>query len=584
VKTVKLHVSEGSDYTQITALLKESKALLHQNSGKSYELAYQALMSARKHKSTPLIAASLIQKGKVYAVIGQNQNAIIDLKEAIHLFTDLDLPHKASDAYKSLGTVYKNMGEYTLALDNYQRSLRYDPDNSTALANIGNLYKYLNNFNKAIEYLERSVQLYNPDKEDISVKAGRIINLATTHLENDSLETANELLEEAKAITEKINHKSYHALCEANIGLIRIEEKKYSEAEQLLSSSLSAFKELNNSTGEQIALHSLARIYKQTGDSSKAAEFLVMSLLLAKKLQSKSSIMHCYQELTEVYENLGDYKQALSYHKLFSEEKSKIINRNKFLKIAELETKAAVEELETQNRQLVQEKEELQYIKEEAEQFAYIIAHDLREPLNTIRNFSRLLYNQEGAQLSVEGKQFYNFIDGSIDTMDIMIRNLLDFARVGKNNYTLENVSLESALLKVKDILAFTIKDKGVRIMSTQLPMLKANEALVSQLLQNIISNSIKFTEDALPRIIIKSTPKGKFHHISIKDNGIGIPEVELENVFDLFYKAKNTENYKGSGIGLATCKKIVEKFGGKIWIESLPEQGCTFHFTLPKA
>lgn len=584
MKTVQLHVSEGGDYSQITALLKESKSLLQENPGKAYGLAHDALMAARKHKSKPLIAASLIQKGKVYAIIGQNQNAIIDLKEAIHIYTDLDLHHKASDAYKSLGTVYKNMGEYTLALDNYQRSLRYDPDNSTALANIGNLYKYLNNFGKAIEYLERSIALYNPDKEDISVKAGRIMNLATTHLENDSLEIANKLLEEAKGITEKINHKSYYALCEANIGLIRIEEEQYPEAKKLLSSSLSTFKELNNSTGEQIALHSLARIFKQTGDSEKAAEFLVMSLLLAKKLQSKSSIMHCYQELTEVYENLGDYKQALGYHKLFSEEKSKIINRNKFLKIAELETKAAVEKLENQNRQLVQEKEELQFIKEETEQFAYIIAHDLREPLNTIRNFSRLLYNQEGTNLSAEGKQFYNFIDGSVDTMDTMIKNLLDFARVGKSDYVSEKVLLENVLHKVKDILAFTIKEKGVRIMSTELPVLQVNEALLSQLLQNIISNSIKFTEDASPRIIIKSTPKGKFQHISIKDNGIGIPEVELENVFDLFYKAKNTENYKGSGIGLATCKKIVEKFGGKIWIDSLPEQGCTFNFTLPKA
>lgn len=584
MKTVKLHVSEGSDYTQITSLLKESKALLHENSGKSYQFAHEALMAARKHKSKPLIAASLVQKGKVYAILGQNQNAIIDLKEAIHIYTELDIPHKASDAYKSLGTVYKNMGEYTLALDNYQRSLRFDPENPTALANIGNLYKYLNNFGKAIEYLERSIQLYNPDVEDISIKAGRLINLATTHLENDSLDIANKLLEEAKGITEKINHKSYRALCEANIGLIRIEEKKYHEAQQLLSSSLDTFQELNNNTGEQIALHSLARIHKQSGDSAKAAEFLVMSLLLAKKIQSKNSIIHCYQELTEVYENLGDYKQALSYHKLYSEEKSKIINRNKFLKIAELETKDAVEKLEIRNRQLVQEKEELKYIKEETEQFAYVIAHDLREPLNTISNFSRLLYTQEGKYLSAEGKQFYSFIESSVLNMDVMIKNLLDFARVGKTGYTEENVSLDQVLKKVKEVLAFTIREQGVRIMSTELPVLRANEALLSQLIQNIISNAIKFTEDNTSQVIIKSKPKGKFHQISIKDNGIGIPESELESVFDLFYKAKNTENYQGSGIGLATCKKIVEKFGGKIWIESLPEQGSTFHFTLPKA
>lgn len=218
----------------------------------------------------------------------------------------------------------------------------------------------------------------------------------------------------------------------------------------------------------------------------------------------------------------------------------------------------------------------------ELEEFAYIAAHDLQAPLNTIISVAELFNLQYKGVLDESGSQFLGFISDASMRMTDLIRGLLDYSRIGRGK-KLTWVDCNTVVNNVLDDLRAVINKTNANIEIGELPQLAGYETELRLLFQNLISNAIKFRKPSANPCIQVAAKKGNSHWmLSFKDNGIGIPEEYKEQIFNIFQRLHSQSEYKGTGIGLAHCRKIVELHNGEIWVESQRYIGSTFYLTIP--
>jgi PAS domain S-box-containing protein len=238
-------------------------------------------------------------------------------------------------------------------------------------------------------------------------------------------------------------------------------------------------------------------------------------------------------------------------------------------KQAEERLKATLMDLERSNKEL--------------EQFAYVASHDLQEPLRMVSSYTQLLAQRYEDQLDDKAKKFINYaVDGAL-RMQRLINDLLAYSRVSTQGKTLKTIDSHSALGEALHSLAAAIEENQAIVINDDLPVVCADATQLSQLFQNLIGNAIKFKSADLPRIHVSACDIGREWRFSVKDNGIGIDKQYAEKVFVIFQRLHTMREYPGTGIGLAICKSIVERHGGRIWFESELGKGSTFYFTLPK-
>jgi signal transduction histidine kinase len=243
---------------------------------------------------------------------------------------------------------------------------------------------------------------------------------------------------------------------------------------------------------------------------------------------------------------------------------------------SERERMHAVKELELMTDELERSNADLQ-------QFAYAASHDLQEPLRSVAGFVGLLEKRYKGKLDADADDFIRFTVDGVKRMQMIIRDLLEYSRVGTNAGEFKPTESSSAVGKAMSNLQAAIKDSGATVTYDDLPAVTADEAQLVRLFQNLIGNAIKFRRKDSPKVHIAATQKGGEWIFSVKDNGIGIDPEHVERIFVMFQRLHTREEYPGTGIGLAICKKIVERHGGKIWVESEPGKGSTFFFTLPR-
>lgn len=247
------------------------------------------------------------------------------------------------------------------------------------------------------------------------------------------------------------------------------------------------------------------------------------------------------------------------------------------------ERKLSEETIQLLNTELADSVRQLEFANKELEQFAYVASHDLQEPLRTISNFVGLLDEKYSVEKDEDTAQYLRFIVNATSTMQNLIKDLLEFSRVGRN-IVLEEVNMNTVLEEVIANMNASIKASKSKISYSDLPVLKGNKTVLKQLFQNLLSNAIKFRKkDVNPEIEIAVEENDTEYLFSIKDNGIGIDEQYKNKLFVIFQRLHTSAEYEGTGIGLATCKKIAELHNGKIWIESKLEEGTTFYFTVSK-
>jgi PAS domain S-box-containing protein len=226
--------------------------------------------------------------------------------------------------------------------------------------------------------------------------------------------------------------------------------------------------------------------------------------------------------------------------------------------------------------------EELGRSNRELEQFAYVASHDLREPLRMINSFTKLLAERYQGKLDKDADEFIGFILEGAARMHLMISELLDYSRVGTQGKPFELTDFEDVLRQATANLATVIVEKKAAVTHDPLPMLMTDQIQVVRLFQNLIDNAIKFHGEDSPTVHISAKKAETDWVFSVRDNGLGIAPESLDKLFVVFQRLHSREKYPGVGIGLATCKKIVERHGGRIWVESELGTGSTFYFTIP--
>lgn len=225
---------------------------------------------------------------------------------------------------------------------------------------------------------------------------------------------------------------------------------------------------------------------------------------------------------------------------------------------------------------------ELERSNNDLQEFANIVSHDLQEPLRTVSSFVQLLVNRYHGELDDKADQYLNFILDGTTRMQTLLRDLLSFARLGGGQLRLEHIDLQSTLKKVLQNLDVKISENQAKIINKGLPEVVADEMQMMHLLQNLVTNGIKFRGDEYPVLTVNSNRKNGEWVISVTDNGIGIDPKFADRIFLIFQRLHRRGEYEGTGMGLAICKKIVERHNGRIWVESTPGKGSAFHFTLP--
>lgn len=221
----------------------------------------------------------------------------------------------------------------------------------------------------------------------------------------------------------------------------------------------------------------------------------------------------------------------------------------------------------------------------ELERFAYVASHDMQEPLRMVMNFSQIIAKDYADRLDDEGREYLSIVAGSAERMRDMVQDLLDYARLGREGMRMDEVDLMMELRHVQDNLATLIAETHTEVACVSLPKVHGNAVQLMRLLQNLIANAIKYQpKGQSPRLHIYASDEGDSWLIAVRDNGMGIEAGFVERVFEPFRRLHTWDAIRGTGLGLAVCRRIVESHGGKIWAESTPGKGSTFLFTLPKS
>jgi light-regulated signal transduction histidine kinase (bacteriophytochrome) len=244
--------------------------------------------------------------------------------------------------------------------------------------------------------------------------------------------------------------------------------------------------------------------------------------------------------------------------------------------------KMNLEEIKQTQEELKRKSQELAHSNVELEQFAHVVAHDLKNPLLGIEAYVyRLRKHYQGKLDAVAEKNMAYILDG-ITRMRELIEDLLEYAKLGKKAKGFESSNCNDTLKQALANLRVAIEESGALVTHDKLPMVMVDETQLMQLFQNLIGNAIKYRREEPIRIHISAEKKESEWLFSVCDNGLGIDPKEAENIFEIFHRSKRDSDHPGTGIGLAICKRIIELHNGRIWVESDLGKGSTFLFTIP--
>ncbi|HXM12181.1 MAG TPA: PAS domain S-box protein [Terriglobales bacterium] len=227
---------------------------------------------------------------------------------------------------------------------------------------------------------------------------------------------------------------------------------------------------------------------------------------------------------------------------------------------------------------------ELKRSNDELQQFAYVSSHDLQEPLRMVTSYTQLLAGRYKGRLDSDADEFIAFAVDGCNRMQGLIKDLLAYSRAGTNGKVLREVSAENALKEALANLRATIDQSSAVVTHDALPDIRTDETQLTQVFQNLVGNAIKYHGTEVPHVHVSATKNGGNEWtFSVRDNGLGIDPQYFDRIFIIFQRLHGRDEFEGTGIGLAICKKILERLGGRIWVESQPEKGSTFYFALPE-
>lgn len=497
--------------------------------------------------------------------------------------------------FNSIGNIHKLRGNYKLALEYFFKGLKYDVKsfNATLYNSIANAYAILKKYDKAVEYLQKGMSLAQCQNEPEPL-ISCLINIGSNYyLQGNykkAIENFNQALETAIQFP---NFTKQSVSCLHDIGSAHEYLGNYDLALDNYRKALEISRKCGYHLDACCNIYKIGNIRLKQKNYEKALKYFYKCLEIIDQFSFESQRIDCLKGIYECYELQEDYANANQFLKEIIKIQDQQHNRRMEREMSALlidkeEEVALLEEkrkkMEMQNQNLSNSYKILEQSNKELQQYAYVVAHDLKEPLRNIGSFTALLQKRYGENLDSTALEFMQYIMKNTQQMNQLLSDLLKYATVNKDvqKLVIEEVKTQSVVEEVQRILASRIRTTQAVIEVGALPIVYCNRLHLTQLLMNLISNAIKFRSDRPCHVRVRAKTKEDCYIFSIEDNGIGIEEDYQQQIFKIFNQLER-HNHTGTGIGLAICDKIIKFYGGEIWVNSEKGKGSTFYFSLPR-
>lgn len=573
---------------------------------------------------------------RIYQNMGKYEKAFEYQLEALHMAETLKDSVNISTAQYQLGSLFFYQKQYDKALEYYKKAQKFavgpksDRMGYACLAAIGTTYESLDSLGKSLEYNKLSFA----KAEEIDYQTGiaySLSNIGSTYLSLNQYEKAHDYLTRSLTLKKELKDKWGQIGTLRSLGEMFITMNRAEEAVPYLEEAFSIASEIKSKTRQLELLNLFSKAYKELGQYEEALDYkeqftaLQDSVLNEKTLEQMGDFKRSYElekkeneilllkkdnellEIAQEKDKLYNYLWtvvALSFGILMllfisryrvqkkSSEllkgKNEEINRQngELQKVNDL--LSDTNNLLEQNKQKIEEQNKaLESSNEDLRNFASVASHDLKEPLRMIGSYTNILKRKYEGLFDERAHEFMGYVTDGVSRMEQLINSLLDYSRVSidGNNQNYKLINLRDVVEVVKGNLRYPIVKSSATVIienADDFPVIRANHIQMMQLIQNLISNALKFRGERLPVVTVGCSTKGDMHTFYIKDNGIGISKENQEKIFDMLTRLHTKQEYEGTGIGLATVRKIVERHNGKIWVESTEGEGSTFFFTTP--
>lgn len=568
------------------------------------------------------------------------EKAIFYAQKALDLSLSQAWEKGIADSYHTIGMVHWYKSEFDIAAENFFLALniRERIDDKLGLSrsynNIGNVFFKQEEYNQALEYYKKALNIRKETKDSTGLiysynNMGDILRIQEKH------EDAYLMYSRAVAIAKAIDHKAGLAFVLINLGDSQVATNNIRGAKESYTTAMNVAMKIQDKNRMAMCMNKLAAIYIDENDPEKALDLAHQSDQLSRKINAtdrrvescrlKASAYSKLKEYDKAYLALQDYtrlhneilgkerqkaiismkakyesakKEAelLAQKTELQEQEDKVSQLNSILLalgifvlgiffvgfyIRYMDQKRTSAILTEKNKQIEAQNQNLVRSNMALEQFAYVASHDLKEPLRNINTFASLFKKQYKDKIGEDGKDYLNIITRGVSHMSSLLEDILAYSRLTQNaNAQIEDVDMNNVVKSVQQTLGSVIEERKVEIETDVLPTIKSNTFQMYQLFQNLVSNGIKFNDNEAPEIKIGYERENGHHHFSVSDNGIGINKEFERKIFQVFQRLHKNQ-YQGTGVGLAICKKIVQQHNGEIWLDSEEGKGATFHFTI---
>ena len=586
---VKFPISEKAKvYGNIASIYQELG-----NYDKAYQFQMKGLAIHEYEKDNKGISKDLYVLGTIFYYQKRYDQALEYYLKSKEICDLLKNDRSSYACLEALGSVYAKLGDYEKsanltyeALD-LAKKMNYKTGIAYAQGNIATDLVFKKEYSKAEVLHIKSIQL-KKELGDTWGVIGGLTNLCDTYIGWEKPTKAIQPLHEALQLSKKIDSKTrivntykylnkvYHSIGQTDSAYFYLE--KY----VTLQDSLMNEKTLEE-MGKTKNLYEIEKkeqeikLLKTKSQNQKLQKYIFIILGIFLMLACWGIFYKLkYQRATNAL--LEDKNEEIQIQNIeLQHTQDQLLKINILLEENNLLLEDKNEEIEEKNKLLEDSNEDLK-------NFAYVASHDLKEPLRMISSYTTLIKKRYHDQLDETGQEFMYYVIDGVDRMKVMLDDLLSYSRVSSGGDTKTWVDISDIMVIVNANLTPRLREQGAKLIVKEknLPAVKANNTQMIQLLQNLVSNGIKFRGERDPVVTVDCRYDNNQYIFSVSDNGIGISEENKKKVFEMFKRLHTRDEYEGTGIGLATCKKIVTKHGGELWLESTLGEGSTFLFSIP--
>lgn len=533
-----------------------------------------------------------------YLALGDYNQAYAFQLKALDIRETLNDEKEIAKSYYGLGSIFFEQKHFEQALEYYKKSLdTWERTKNkqwilTTLSAIGTTYGSMGKWDQALHFDLEALKLVEEEK-DVSSMAYILHSAGTNYADLGDFKNSEDYLFRALKMAPETGNLQFESNVLESIGYLYVKMGKYSLAIDYFKEALQIANKIGAKSDIAKISRSIADAYHKTGNKEDAYFYLNQhtalkdSLLTSEMIGKMNNLQNSYEiqkrekelalltsqnKLKKLYLYFASIGVLalfvllwLAYGRYKAETKAKYLVEQKNM------------EIEVQNQKLAESNSDL-------EQFAYVASHDLKEPLRMINSYSNILNKRYQNSIDEAGNEFLYFISDAAKRMDKLLDGLLEYSRVNRKNLDPKQLSLAEIVKTVTNTLQARIQETNAKIYIGSLPSVNANYTQMIQVFQNLIGNALKFNRTDFVEVIVDSYIENGDYVFMVKDNGIGIDEENIDRIFLVFQRLHTHQEYEGTGIGLSITKKIVERYGGKIWVESTLGKGSTFFFTLPKA